>query len=49
MRFEFQQPHGKALFTITLFAPDAPVARQRGGAAFGRVAELNQMMTDYDR
>lgn len=48
MRFEFQQPHMGTLFTITLFAPDAPVARRAVAAAFGRVAELNQMMTDYD-
>jgi len=47
-RFEFQQPHMGTLFTITLYAPDEPVAERAVAAAFGRIAALNQMMTDYD-
>lgn len=47
-RFEFQQPHMGTLFTITLYATDETLARQAANAAFAKVAELNQVMTDYD-
>jgi thiamine biosynthesis lipoprotein len=47
-RFEFQQPHMGTLFTITLYAPDELEAQSAATAAFARVAQLNQMMTDYD-
>lgn len=47
-RFQFQQPHMGTLFTITLYAPDELAAQSAAAAAFSRVAELNQMMTDYD-
>ncbi|MBE0542883.1 MAG: FAD:protein FMN transferase [Verrucomicrobia bacterium] len=47
-RFEFQQPHMGTLFTITLYAPEASLAREAAEAAFVRIAALEQMMTDYD-
>lgn len=47
-RFEFQQPHMGTLFTITLYATNEATASNAANAAFGRVAALNQMMTDYD-
>ena len=36
------------LFTITLYATDETLARHAANAAFAKVAELNQVMTDYD-
>lgn len=47
-RFQFQEPQMGTLFTITLYAPDAPTAQAAAQAAFRRVAELNRVMTDYD-
>lgn len=47
-RFKFQQPHMGTLFIITLYAVDQSTARDAANAAFAKVAELNQMMTDYD-
>jgi len=47
-RFEFQQPHMGMLFTITLYAPDESTAQTASAAAFARIADLNQIMTDYD-
>jgi thiamine biosynthesis lipoprotein len=47
-RFEFQQPHMGTLFMITLYAGDQATARSAAEAAFAKVAELNQRMTDYD-
>jgi len=36
------------LFTITLYTPDQTTAREAAEAAFAKVAQLNQAMTDYD-
>lgn len=47
-RFEFQQPHMGTLFSFTFYATNEALARSAGDAAFAKVAELNQMMTDYD-
>ncbi len=47
-RFEFQQPHMGTLFTITLYAENQTTARSAAEAAFVKVSELNQVMTDYD-
>ena len=46
-RFEFNSPHMGTLFSITLYAKDRDVAAAAAQAAFRRVAELDQMMTDY--
>ena len=47
-RFEFKQPHMGTLFTIILYAPDQPRAREAADAAFAKIAALDRMMTDYD-
>jgi thiamine biosynthesis lipoprotein len=47
-RFEFQQPHMGTMFSMTLYAPNETKARAASDAAFKRVADLNQMMSDYD-
>jgi FAD:protein FMN transferase len=47
-RFEFQQPHMGTVFTLTLYAPDHAAAETASTAAFNRIAQLNEMLTDYD-
>src|SRR5207302_797818 len=47
MRFEFSQPHMGTLFRIVLYAPDAESARAASDAAFRRIAELDDIMSDY--
>ncbi|MBI5387035.1 MAG: FAD:protein FMN transferase [Verrucomicrobia bacterium] len=47
-RFEFSSPHMGTLWRITLYAPDAAAASNAVRAAFGRVRELDQCMSDYD-
>ncbi len=47
-RFEFQQPHMGTMFTITLYASNAVVARSASEAAFAKIAGLDRLMTDYD-
>jgi thiamine biosynthesis lipoprotein len=46
-RFEFQHPAMGTLFTITLYAPDAPTAEAAAHAAFKRVDELEDIMSDF--
>src|SRR5207244_6587785 len=47
-RFEFASPNMGTLFTITLYAPDESAAGTAARAAFERVAELENVMSDYD-
>lgn len=47
-RFEFVEPQMGVPFRIVLYAPDAPAAKAASRAAFDRVAELNQIMSDYE-
>jgi thiamine biosynthesis lipoprotein len=47
-RFQFNEPHMGTLFSITLYAPDDQTAHTAAHAAFQRVADLEQVMTDYD-
>jgi FAD:protein FMN transferase len=47
-RYEFMEPYMGTLWRITLYAPDRPTASNAVRAAFGRVAALDQLMTDYD-
>src|SRR5689334_13046099 len=47
-RFEFAGPHMGTLFSITLYAPDPTNAGTAARAAFARVAELENVMSDYD-
>jgi FAD:protein FMN transferase len=46
-RFEFSQIHMGTLFRIVLYAPDAERARLASDAAFRRIAELDDIMSDY--
>jgi thiamine biosynthesis lipoprotein len=46
-RFEFQHPAMGTLFTITLYAPDAPRAEAAAHAAFKRVDALEDIMSDF--
>src|SRR5437762_7383517 len=46
-RFEFSQAHMGTLFRIVLYAPDAGTARTASDAAFRRIAELDDSMSDY--
>jgi FAD:protein FMN transferase len=47
-RYEFTEPHMGTLWHVTLYAPDEATAREAVGAAFARVAALDEVMTDYD-
>jgi thiamine biosynthesis lipoprotein len=46
-RFEYEEPHMGTKFRIVLYAPDQATGDKAAKAAFTRVAELNQMMSDY--
>jgi thiamine biosynthesis lipoprotein len=46
-RFEFFEPHMGTLFRITLYAPDAAAARSASAAAFARVRQLDNTLSDY--
>jgi thiamine biosynthesis lipoprotein len=47
-RFRFNQPHMGTLFTLTLYAKDEQLALQAAKAAFKRIQQLDEIMTDYD-
>jgi thiamine biosynthesis lipoprotein len=47
-RFEFEKPEMGVPFRIVLFAPNSALAERAAGAAFDRVKQLNDIMTDYD-
>ena len=46
-RFEFTQPSMGTLFRIIFYAPDAQTAAKASNAAFARIAELDDIMSDY--
>jgi thiamine biosynthesis lipoprotein len=46
-RYEFTEPVMGTLARITLYAPDASVARGASDAAFARIRELDAIMSDY--
>ena len=46
-RFEFSQPHMGTLFRMVLYARDADAAAQASIAAFGRIAQLDAVLSDY--
>src|SRR5262249_14780962 len=48
-RFEFESKHMGTTFRIVLFAADKPSAKKAADAAFARVAELDQIMSDYKK
>ena len=47
-RFEFSEAQMGVPFRIVLYAPDAVAARGAALAAFRRVGELNDILSDYD-
>jgi thiamine biosynthesis lipoprotein len=47
-RYEFDQPEMGVPFRIVLFAPDQSIASRAAGAAYRRIKQLNDMMSDYD-
>ena len=47
-RFAFGQAHMGCVFHITLYARDEQTAIRAATAAFARIAELDQIMSDYD-
>src|SRR5579862_3625475 len=46
-RFEFAQVHMGTQFRIVLYAPDEATAKKASDAAFARIAELDNIMSDY--
>jgi len=46
-RFEFRQIHMGSAFELVLYAPDAAIAKSASAAAFRRIAELDQALSDY--
>ena len=47
-RFEFEHPEMGMTFRIVLFAPDHAAATRAADAAFARIQQLNDIMSDYD-
>jgi FAD:protein FMN transferase len=47
-RFEFTEPEMGVPFRIVLYAPDAETGQAAARAAFNRVAQLNEVMSDYE-
>lgn len=48
-RFEFSQRHMGTLFRIVLYHSDSVKANLAATAAFNRVSELNQILSDYEK
>jgi thiamine biosynthesis lipoprotein len=46
-RFTFSEPHMGTQFKIIVYAPDETKAREATAAGFKRIAQLDQMMSDY--
>jgi thiamine biosynthesis lipoprotein len=47
-RFERVEPHMGTLFRITVYAPDIDVAHAAFNAAFARVHQLDEILSDYN-
>lgn len=47
-QFEYEEPHMGTKFRVILYAADPETANKAAKAVFARVAELNQVMSDYD-
>ncbi|MBM4075881.1 MAG: FAD:protein FMN transferase, partial [Planctomycetes bacterium] len=47
-RFEYAEPHLGTLVEITLYAPTEQVANEAAEAAYGRIEELNRILSDYN-
>ncbi len=48
LRFEYTQPQMGSPFRIVLYAADKPFADAAAGAAFARIKQLNDILSDYD-
>ena len=48
MRFDASQPHMGAVFEIVLYAPNSATAEAAFASAFARIAELDDILSDYD-
>src|SRR5262245_2421283 len=46
-RFEFESKHMGTLFRVVLYAKDEASAKKAADAAFARVAQLDNVMSDY--
>lgn len=46
-RFEFTEAHMAVDFRVVLYAADAAKAKEAAVAAFGRIKQLDEMMSDY--
>jgi FAD:protein FMN transferase len=47
-RFEFTEPHMGTAFTLILYSGDDATASRASRAAFDRIKQLDQILTDYD-
>jgi FAD:protein FMN transferase len=47
-RFEFKEVHMAVDFRIVMYAPDRAAATQAADAAFARIKQLDEIMSDYD-
>ncbi len=47
-RFEFTEPHMGTAFTLILYSGDDATASRASKAAFARIKQLDQILTDYD-
>jgi thiamine biosynthesis lipoprotein len=47
-RYEFERPEMGVPFRIVLYAPSEAIANEAAEAAFKRVSDLNDIMTDYE-
>jgi FAD:protein FMN transferase len=47
-RYKFNEPRMGAAFRITLYAPDEQAAQRGARAAYGRVDQLNAILSDYE-
>src|SRR5438876_749187 len=47
-RYEYQQPQMGLPFRIVLYAPDEMTAKANAEAAFKRIAQLNDILSDYE-
>jgi thiamine biosynthesis lipoprotein len=47
-RFEFTEPQMGVPFRIVLYAPDASAAKTAAKAAFDRISQLNNILSDYE-
>ncbi|MEJ7608355.1 MAG: FAD:protein FMN transferase, partial [Bryobacteraceae bacterium] len=47
-RYQASEPHMGTIATITLYADSPDLAQQAFVTGFGRIAELNRILSDYD-